>query len=292
MTPMPWEQKPSAELLNQFRAPEHRNRSGRPLDEVIRDFNEGTPILSLFGEDVKRVATTNGGEYAGPCPLCQGTDRLRVWPSPRQGSPRAWCRHCRFEGDSLRWTMRIGGCDPSVSGAVGAFLVDRGFLSPTSAPRRIGREVIATAMRHPRSLDSINAETKRTTEQSPTPSDLQELGERSQSDQSNALFTAWDKHLGYAPVTVADLIRHAEQNAGLRAALGQAAGDAEALQTYLLSFTDLTVGGHRIVPVGPEDAVVPDDGELRWRLASILSIDLASKRVKSGELFDNREVDL
>lgn len=107
-----------------------------------------------------------------------------------------------------------------------------------------------------------------------------------------AVFAAWDEHLGYAPVTVADLIRHAEQSAGLRSALGKAAGDAAALHALILSFADLTIGGHRIVPVGSEDAVVPNDGERRWRLASTWSIDLAAKKVKSAELFDNREVDL
>jgi len=29
---------------------------------------------------VKRVATTGGGEYAGPCPMCGGRDRFRKWP--------------------------------------------------------------------------------------------------------------------------------------------------------------------------------------------------------------------
>lgn len=106
------------------------------------------------------------------------------------------------------------------------------------------------------------------------------------------VFAAWDEHLGYAPVTLADLIRQAEQSAGLRAALGKAAGDAAALHALILSLADLTVGGHRIVPVGTEDAVVPNDGERRWRLASMWSIDLAAKKVKSAELFDNREVDL
>ena len=40
-------------------------------------------ILDLVKSDVpsiKRVANTNGGEWAGPCPFCGGEDRFRVWP--------------------------------------------------------------------------------------------------------------------------------------------------------------------------------------------------------------------
>jgi len=28
----------------------------------------------------KKVAQTNGGEYASPCPGCNGSDRFRIWP--------------------------------------------------------------------------------------------------------------------------------------------------------------------------------------------------------------------
>ncbi|MBV9711108.1 MAG: hypothetical protein JO011_09365, partial [Ktedonobacteraceae bacterium] len=33
---------------------------------------------------LRRVASTHGGEYAGPCPFCGGTDRFRVWPDAEQ----------------------------------------------------------------------------------------------------------------------------------------------------------------------------------------------------------------
>lgn len=48
-------------------------------------------MLALIGQDtyLKKVASTRGGEYAGPCPFCGGRDRFRV--HPEQG--RWWCRN-------------------------------------------------------------------------------------------------------------------------------------------------------------------------------------------------------
>jgi DNA primase len=52
-------------------------------------------LLALLNRDtrLRRVASTNGGEWAGPCPWCGGTDRFRVWPYAAR--PRYWCRQCR-----------------------------------------------------------------------------------------------------------------------------------------------------------------------------------------------------
>lgn len=59
-------------------------------------------LLSLVGQDtrLRKVATTAGGEYAGPCPFCGGRDRFRV--QPEKG--RWWCRRC---GDGARWEDAI-----------------------------------------------------------------------------------------------------------------------------------------------------------------------------------------
>lgn len=51
-------------------------------------------LLTLIGRDtdLKRVASTNGGEWAGPCPMCGGTDRLHVQPN---ADPAGWfCASC------------------------------------------------------------------------------------------------------------------------------------------------------------------------------------------------------
>ena len=40
----------------------------------------GVDLLSVIGSatTLKKVAATDGGEYAGPCPFCGGDDRFRV----------------------------------------------------------------------------------------------------------------------------------------------------------------------------------------------------------------------
>jgi len=57
--------------------------------------------LFKSGFTMKKVATTNGGEYAGGCPWCGGRDRFRVWPEEDGG--RLWCRGCGKHGDAIQW---------------------------------------------------------------------------------------------------------------------------------------------------------------------------------------------
>ncbi len=68
----------------------------------------GIDLLNLIQQDtiLKKRAGTNGGEWAGPCPFCGGRDRFRVWPTPKSGNPRCWCRQCGFGGDAIRYVMR------------------------------------------------------------------------------------------------------------------------------------------------------------------------------------------
>ncbi|MCZ7545738.1 MAG: hypothetical protein M5R40_20460 [Anaerolineae bacterium] len=73
----------------------------------------GVDLLALLARDtpLQRVARTDGGEYAGPCPACGGRDRFRVWPAPREGPGRYWCRQCGARGDAisyLRWREGLG----------------------------------------------------------------------------------------------------------------------------------------------------------------------------------------
>lgn len=60
-----------------------------------------TDLLTLLESDtpLRRVSSTNGGEYAGPCPFCGGYDRFRVWP----GKGRYWCRGCGRSGDAIQY---------------------------------------------------------------------------------------------------------------------------------------------------------------------------------------------
>jgi len=60
-------------------------------------------LLELLNKDtqLRRVASTNGGEWAGPCPWCGGKDRFRVWPNAPK--PRYWCRRCGRSGDAIQY---------------------------------------------------------------------------------------------------------------------------------------------------------------------------------------------
>jgi DNA primase len=57
-------------------------------------------LMSRYTE-LRKVASTEGGEYAGPCPWCGGKDRFRVWPHGDR--PRCWCRRCEWRGDAIQF---------------------------------------------------------------------------------------------------------------------------------------------------------------------------------------------
>jgi DNA primase len=57
---------------------------------------------------LRKVATTNGGEWAGPCPFCGGEDRFRLWPSHPSGRGRWWCRRCDRGGDAIEYLQLRG----------------------------------------------------------------------------------------------------------------------------------------------------------------------------------------
>lgn len=69
--------------------------------------------LAAVREDVqlRLVArtTVDGDEWAGPCPLCGGTDRFRVWPNHGTGKLRYWCRQCNATGDIIDYLQRQRG---------------------------------------------------------------------------------------------------------------------------------------------------------------------------------------
>jgi hypothetical protein len=67
-------------------------------------------LLTLASADIdlKRVASTNGGEYHGPCPVCGGQDRFMVWPEQAPHG-RFWCRQCHISGDDVDYLVIIRG---------------------------------------------------------------------------------------------------------------------------------------------------------------------------------------
>jgi hypothetical protein len=79
-----------------------------PVDTTV--IKERVDLLELIDRDtpLRRVASTRGGEYAGPCPFCAGRDRFRVQPKHR----RWWCRGClageRWQ-DAIAYVQRRDG---------------------------------------------------------------------------------------------------------------------------------------------------------------------------------------
>ena len=78
-------------------------------------------LLDLVEQDVKVSRVGAGREYAGPCPLCGGEDRFRVWPD----TGRYWCRGCGAMGDVIQYLRDVRG------------------MSYREACRVVGREVEA-----------------------------------------------------------------------------------------------------------------------------------------------------
>lgn len=67
-------------------------------------------ILDLIQSDgftFKKVASTNGSEYAGHCPWCGGNDRFIVWPMHKGG--RYYCRGCNKTGDAIQYLRDFKG---------------------------------------------------------------------------------------------------------------------------------------------------------------------------------------
>lgn len=57
-------------------------------------------LLEHIPTKLRKVATTGGGEYKGPCPWCGGNDRFSV--SPEKGETGLWiCRQCERSGDGI-----------------------------------------------------------------------------------------------------------------------------------------------------------------------------------------------
>lgn len=60
-------------------------------------------LLALISRDtqLKHTASTDGGQWSGPCPWCGGRDRFCVWPNAEH--PHYWCRQCGRKGDAIQY---------------------------------------------------------------------------------------------------------------------------------------------------------------------------------------------
>ncbi len=91
---------------------EYRDESAWRAATVIdtADLRSRVDLLTLIGRDtrLRRVSSTGGGEYAGPCPSCGGRDRFRVQPERGMW----WCRQCspdeRWQ-DAIEYVRRRDG---------------------------------------------------------------------------------------------------------------------------------------------------------------------------------------
>lgn len=91
-------------------------------------------ILSLLradAGDLRRKSNTPHAEYCGACPWCGGRDRFIVWPNPRRGNPRYWCRQCGKRGDAVTWLRERRGL--TFTEACRALDIER--QTPSAAPR-------------------------------------------------------------------------------------------------------------------------------------------------------------
>jgi DNA primase len=63
-------------------------------------------LKDLIGRDtqLKKVASTRGGEFAGACPFCGGIDRFHV--QPNYGNGHFFCRQCDVKGDAIEYIKR------------------------------------------------------------------------------------------------------------------------------------------------------------------------------------------
>jgi DNA primase len=93
-------------------------------------------LLDLISRDVqlRKVASTHGGEFAGPCPRCGGRDRFRVWPQAE--TPRFWCRQCGWWGDAIQYLRDHDGLTYHEACArVGRPLGDSAWAKEAHVPR-------------------------------------------------------------------------------------------------------------------------------------------------------------
>lgn len=98
---------------------------------------EKVDLLSLIGGDLRKVATTQGGEYAGACVFCGGRDRFHVQPN-RRPHGLFMCRHCTSGKwlNAIDFVIKRDGCDFKTACATlaGGELPTRSTPPPPRAP--------------------------------------------------------------------------------------------------------------------------------------------------------------
>ena len=98
--------------------------------------NTTNAILQYVPGRFQRVASTHGGEWAGPCPWCKGTDRFRIWPNRDPYAIVYWCRQCGKHGDVIQFLREKEGLSFGEACAkAGQLPVVKFFTTDTSGRR-------------------------------------------------------------------------------------------------------------------------------------------------------------
>lgn len=110
---------------------DQRYEQWRELARIVCDRIDIPELLALCGHDLTPAgfnAPRGAREYAGACPVCGGTDRLRCWGG---SNGRAWCRQCHWSADAVAIAQSLlPGCE-SFRDAVRWLAV----MAGTAAPR-------------------------------------------------------------------------------------------------------------------------------------------------------------
>ena len=80
---------------------DRRYEAWRELARLIRERVPVPFVFEVAGYALHPAGfngTRNADERAGPCLVCGGVDRMRVWNGP---NGRAWCRQCGWSADVL-----------------------------------------------------------------------------------------------------------------------------------------------------------------------------------------------
>jgi DNA primase len=96
-------------------------------------------VLDLAQRKVqlKKAASTNGGEWQGPCPACGGTDRFHVWPVQNESKGAYWCRSCGKAGDNIQYLRDFEGMSfRDACATLNITLPDHRQDRPSPAPQR------------------------------------------------------------------------------------------------------------------------------------------------------------
>lgn len=91
---------------------DQRYEQWRELARVVSERIDVVELMAICGHVLTPAGFNtrrNAREYAGSCPVCGGTDRLRCWGGP---NGRAWCRQCHWSADAIAIAQSfLPGCE-------------------------------------------------------------------------------------------------------------------------------------------------------------------------------------